>query len=73
MIKNQQNSVTKKDPHLGKKKYYYFYSFSLIRWWWNEVMKLFFYDSKCLITDSQGIDNEVNNIKKYGVQGGTFW
>jgi hypothetical protein len=64
MIKNQQNSVTKKDPHLGKKNYYYFFSFSFSLIYWNKLRKLFFSNSKRLITDIQGIDNEVKKYKK---------
>lgn len=72
MIKNQQNSVTKKDPYVGKKNYYYFFGFSFSLIYWKEVRKLFFSNSECLITDIQGIDNEVKEYKKNWSRWGSF-
>jgi hypothetical protein len=47
-----KNSVTKKDPHVGKKNFYYF--FNLVRWNGVEVKKSFPI-SECLITNIQGV------------------
>jgi hypothetical protein len=72
MIKNQQNSVTKIYPHVGKKNYYYYFfsfSFSLIQQ--NEVSKSFFCNSKHFIINVQSFD-EVKIRKKFSNRWGSF-